>query len=101
MTARWHQFLIVQHFNTLFSSWHRQNPSDFGPKEKNFSDKILDAAADIYIRLIAACIRVIIIFVGFITIFLTMISFLLLFVIWLGWPAIAIYLISKGLAYVL
>ena len=101
MVARWHQFLIVQHLNTLFAPWHRQNPSDFGPKDTTFFDKILNSITDLYIRLIAAGIRLAIIFIGLMVELLTLISFLLLFIVWLGWPAIAIYLISKGLTLVL
>lgn len=98
MIARWHQFLIVQHFNTLFSPWHRQNPSDFGKIEKTFGDKIMDSLADLYIRLIAAGIRLIIITAGFVVGFLTLIFFLLLFVVWLAWPIIAAYSIARGLS---
>jgi hypothetical protein len=97
MHARWHQFLIVQHFKTLFSPWHRQNPSDFGPKYRTFSDRILDFLADIYIRLIAAGIRLIIIFAGFIVQLATLIFFLVLFVVWLAWPFLAMYSIYLGL----
>ena len=97
MIARWHQFLIVQHLKTLFAPWHRQNPSDFGKREKTFSDKILDSLADLYIRLIAACIRLLIIFMGLFVELLTLIGFLVLFIVWLAWPAISIYLIITGL----
>lgn len=93
----WHQFLIAQHLKTLFSPWHRQNPSDIGPKSSTFTDKIMDVITDFYIRIIAAAIRLTIISMGFFVELLTIIVFLLLFVIWLAWPAIAIYLIVKGL----
>ena len=98
LKANWHRFLIVQHFRTLFSPWHRQNPSDFGTKNKNFTDKILDFIVDIYIRLIAAVIRSVIILTGFLVELLTIFAFLILFVVWLVWPAIAIYSIMEGLA---
>jgi len=98
MTARWHQFLIGKHFRTLFAPWHRQNPSDFGTREQNFGDKIIDSLADVYIRLIAAVIRLMIIFTGLLVELLTMIIFLVLFVVWLAWPMIAIYSIVKGLS---
>lgn len=100
MIARWHQFLIVQHLNTLFSPWHRQNPSEFGPKETTFVDKIMNAVTDVYIRLIAAGIRLTIIFIGLIVELLTFVGFLLIFVIWLAWPAIAVFLIVKGINHV-
>lgn len=97
MIATWHQFLIVQHLNTLFSPWHRQNPSDIGPKSKTFVDKIMDLITDIYIRLIAACIRLTIILIGLIVELLILVAFLILFIVWLAWPAIAVYSISRGL----
>lgn len=96
LIANWHRFLIVQHFKTLFAPWHRQNPSDFGKKEKTFSDKIFDTITDFYIRLIAASIRMAIIITGLIVNSLTLIIFMLLFVAWLAWPAVSIYLIVKG-----
>ncbi|MBI2064886.1 MAG: hypothetical protein HYT62_02435 [Candidatus Yanofskybacteria bacterium] len=96
LKANWHRFLIVQHFKTLFAPWHRQNPSDFGSKNKTFSDRILDKIADFYIRIIAALIRLLIIFAGLIWEFVLLIFFLLLFAAWLAWPAIAIFLIIKG-----
>ena len=100
LIANWHRFLITQHFKTLFSPWHRQNPSDIGPKQNAFTDKILNAITDLYIRLIAAGIRTVIILAGLVIELLTLIFFLVLFVAWLVWPVIAIYLIMKGLAQV-
>ena len=100
LIANWHKFLITQHFRTLFSPWHRQNPSEIGSRQKTFTDKILDVVVDLYIRLIAAGIRTIIILAGLVFELLTLIFFLILFVAWLVWPAIAIYLIMKGLSQV-
>ena len=100
LKANWHRFLIVQHFKTLFAPWHRQNPSDFGSKNKTFGDKILDKIADLYIRIIAALIRLLIISAGLIWQFILLIFFLLLFVAWLAWPAIAIFSIIKGVTVV-
>jgi hypothetical protein len=96
LISNWHKFLVVQHFKTLFSPWHRQNPSDFGKRANTFTDKIFDALADLYIRLIAAGVRSAIILAGLIVELLTLIGFLLIFVIWLAWPVIAIYLIIMG-----
>lgn len=92
-----HQFLIDQHLRTLFAPWHRQNPSDFGKRERNFTDKILDSIADLYIRLIAAGIRMMIIVMGLLWQLVLIILFLLLFVVWLAWPLIAVYLVGWGL----
>jgi len=100
LKANWHRFLIVQHFKTLFAPWHRQNPSDFGNRNKTFGDKIMDKVADIYIRLIAAFIRLTIIFAGLIWQLILCIIFLSLLVMWLVWPAIVIYSIGKGLSLV-
>ena len=91
-----HRFLIVQHLRTLFAPWHRQNPSDFGSKNKTFGDKIMDRVADLYIRLIAAFIRLMIVSAGLIWQLVLLVFFLILFVVWLVWPAIAIYLVIKG-----
>ena len=101
MVAQWHQFLIAQHFKTLFAPWHRQNPSDLGSRDRKFTDKIMDSITDIYIRLIAACIRLTIIFMGLVVELMTLAVFLVLFVVWLAWPAVAVYMISKGLNLIL
>jgi len=98
LKANWHRFLIVQHLRTLFVPWHRQNPSDFGKKERTFTDKIMDFFVDMYIRLIAAGIRLTIIFAGLIWQLVLLFFFLVLFVCWLAWPAIAIYSTSRGLS---
>ncbi|OGN00216.1 MAG: hypothetical protein A3B91_03820 [Candidatus Yanofskybacteria bacterium RIFCSPHIGHO2_02_FULL_41_29] len=98
LKAARHQFLIVQHLKTLFSPWHRQNPSDFSVRQKTFSDKIMDSVADLYIRLIAAGVRLSIVFMGLIWQVILLICFGLLFVIWLAWPVIAVYSIMRGLA---
>lgn len=96
-----HQFLIVRHLRTLFAPWHRQNPSDFGRQDKTFTDKILDAMADIYIRLIAAGVRIFIITIGLAWQLVLFIFFVLLFVIWLAWPLLAGYLVINGINRVL
>ena len=98
LKAARHQFLMSQHLRTLFAPWHRQNPSDFGRKEKTLADKMLDSLADLYIRLIAACIRTLIIFAGLIWQLILLLAFLLLFIIWLAWPFIAVYSIVRGLS---
>lgn len=101
LKAARHQFLMAQHLRTLFAPWHRQNPSDFGKRERTFSDKILDSIVDVYIRLLAAGIRSSIILLGLIWQFILLIFFLSLFIVWLAWPVIAIYSISNGLNVVL
>jgi hypothetical protein len=101
LKATRHQFLMAQHLRTLFSPWHRQNPSDFGTKERTFTDRIFDPIADLYIRLFAAIIRLSIILMGLVWQLVLLIAFLLLFVAWLAWPVIIFYLISRGLNIVL
>jgi hypothetical protein len=90
--------LITQHLRTLFSPWHRQNPSDFGNKNKIFADKIIDFIIDSYIRLITAGARTVIIVIGLLWQIVLLSIFMLLFVFWIVWPIVCVYLISKGLA---
>ena len=98
MNAYWHRFLITQHLKTLFAPWHRQNPSDLGGRKKTLSDKIMDQIIDLYIRLIAAGVRLLIIIIGLLWQVILLALFTLLFVVWVSWPIACIYLISKGLA---
>src|SRR3989344_5252230 len=101
LRAFWHRFLIGQHFKTLFAPWHRQEPSQLAPKRsKNFVDKILDFIADIYIRLIAATIRLSVIIAGLVTQLFIALGFTALFLVWIIWPVLAIYLIFRGLSLV-
>lgn len=96
LKASVHQFLIIQHFKTLFSPWHRQNPSDFGAKQKTLFDKFFDALADLYIRLIAAVIRLIIIAMGLIWGGILFIGFGILLLIWMIWPVLAVFSVIYG-----
>ena len=97
LIATWHKFLIAQHFRTIFSPWHRQNPSDFGIKSRKFSDKIFDFMADIYIRLIAAFVRFSIILIGLFVELVVLTFFVMIFLLWLVWPVVAIWIIIKGI----
>lgn len=99
MKATWHRFLIVQHLKTLFAPWHRQQPSDLdGPG--GLGAKIMNSIADFYIRILAAGVRSIIIISGLIVEAIIFIAFVLLFIVWILWPIILVYLISRGLVLV-
>jgi len=99
--AVWHKFLIARHFQTLFSPWHRQNASDFWSRKKTFVDKISNVVIDTYIRLIAAGLRLTLILSGLIFEALVFVGFMLIFIAWLAWPALAIYLVFKGASFIL
>ena len=93
----WHRFLISQHFRTLFSPWHRRQPSDSGGPS-NIGEKILNAIADFYIRILAALVRSTIIITGLICCVVIYVVFWLVFIFWLLWPLIFIVLFIKGLS---
>lgn len=95
--ATGHKFLINKHLETLFDPWHRRNPSDLSSREQNFFYKIFDKLIDLYIRLIAAGIRMAIIAAGITGQLILLVVFLILLIIWLGWPVIALYSIKRGL----
>jgi len=96
MKATWHRFLIVQHLKTLFAPWHRQQPSEFG-EAKTFASRIGDAIADFYIRIIAAAVRLTIILTGLFVEAIIFIAFVLLMIIWILWPFVFLYSVSRGL----
>ncbi len=100
--STWHKFLIPQHFKTLFAPWHRQEPSQLATKKsRNFGDKILDAIVDGYIRLIAAVIRLTVIFIGLLTEVGIYLGFLAFFGLWLIWPIFAVASVIYGIGFLL
>ena len=60
----------------------------------------MDFIADIYIRLIAATIRLSVIIAGLVTQLFIALGFTALFLVWIIWPVLAIYLIFRGLSLV-
>lgn len=97
MISNWYHFLIVQHLKTFFAPWHRQNPSDIRKKNRTFSDRIVGGIIDLYIRIIAAFVRLVVIIIGLITYLATAVVFVLLFIIWFVWPILSLLLIIRGL----
>ena len=91
----WHEFLISRHFKTLFSAWHRAQPSDIGGK-KGIGDKIMDVVINFYIRILAAIVRLSIIISGLIYEAILYIVFLILYALWLIWPLIVVASIFIG-----
>ena len=99
--ANWHKFLIGQHFKTLFAPWHRQDPSQIGKKPSEISDIILNKIVDVYIRLVAAVIRLSVIVAGLFIEVLIFTGFLLLLAVWIIWPLVAILAVVKGLSMIM
>lgn len=97
LIAGWHKFLIGRHFKTLFSPWHRSNPSDIGVV-KTIGDRIMNLVVDGFIRLVAGFIRLLVICLGLIWEVIQILIFIFLIIVWLFWPIIFIVLIIKGIA---
>lgn len=96
LVGTWHRFLISTHFKTLLAPWHRTRPSDFG-KAQGFGDKIMNGVVDLYVRILAAIVRLVIILIGLIVEVVIIAAFIALLVIWLLWPVIFIWALSLGL----
>jgi hypothetical protein len=95
--SSWVAFMIPGHLKTLFSPWHRRDPSQLlDVNERTMVDKVLYVIADFYIRLIAAALRSVIIVTGLLWQILLSCFFFTLIVAWLIWPVIAIILFIKG-----
>ena len=92
----WHQFLVGRHFRTLFSPWHRVQPSDIGEK-KTIGDKIMNGIIDFYIRILAAIVRSTIIISGLVYEVVLIIAFTALYIIWLLWPVIVLIMVARGI----
>lgn len=93
----WHRFLIATHFKTLLAPWHRARPSELGAA-RTFGDRIANGIVDFYIRIIAAIIRLIIILTGLIFELAIVAAFAALMIVWLLWPVIFVWSVSRGLA---
>lgn len=99
LIATWHRFLIGTHARTLLSPWHRARPSDINASG-SFGDRLANGIVNFYIRIIAAIIRLVIILIGLATELILIIAFTALLMLWLLWPVIFIFLVSRGLALV-
>lgn len=97
LAGTWHRFLIGTHFENLLAPWHRARPSDVGTT-RSFGDKIANAIADFYIRIIAAIIRLVIILIGLLAEAVIAIAFITLTVVWLLWPVILVSFIVSGMS---
>jgi hypothetical protein len=96
LIGTWHRFLITHHMRTLFAPWHRMLPSQL-PSDRKISTRVVNFLADIYVRIIAAMIRLAIVIAGLIyELVLTAIFFSLL-VFWLLWPVLMILALTKGI----
>lgn len=91
------RFLITTHLRTLFSPWHRSDPSKVGKKPSDPFEIVLSFLADVYIRILAAVVRLAVIIVGLFWEGMLFIGFMLLFVAWLLWPVISLFLLYRGL----
>ncbi|MFH1769528.1 MAG: hypothetical protein ABH833_02580 [Parcubacteria group bacterium] len=94
VVGTWHNFLIVRHLRTLFAPWHRTKPEEI-LKPKTLGDKMGNFVVDIFIRLIAAVLRLGIVLTGLIYEILIIAVFIVFLVVWLAWPAILVLSIRQ------
>ena len=92
----WNQFLISRHLKTLFSPWHRAQPSDL-PEKNTIGIRMMNGIIDFYIRILAAFVRLAIIITGLVYEALLSVGFIILYVLWLVWPILAIVLVLMGI----
>lgn len=95
-SAIWHRFFIVTHLRTLFSPWHRLRSKYIFSSQK-FTDKLGNFIFEIFIRLLAASVRLCIIITGLLTQTLLFILFLIIFACWIFWPMLVFIFLGKGL----
>jgi len=98
--AVWHKFFIVQHARTLFAPWHQLNARYMFPPQ-NPADRLANFLVDVYIRILAAGIRLTIIVVGLATQVFVLVFFVSLLFIWLLWPALFITVTARGFGLIL
>jgi len=96
LVSTWHRFLIVRHLRTLFSPWHRLQPSQVG-RTKGIGDRIANIIMDIYIRILASIVRIIIVLFGLLAEIIIFVAFVFLFVFWVMWPYLFVRYIIDGL----
>lgn len=79
---------------TLFAPWHRMTV--IGTADSGIGDKLLNAIASFYFRILAGFIRLAIVLTGLTWIAIEFVFFVLLFVLWLLWPLVALVFLVKG-----
>lgn len=100
LIASWFRFGIFFHLRTLLYPWHRQVVPPDDSEEGIFFTLLNKAAgwiADLYFRLIAALLRLSVVFGGLISCTLIFLIFLFIIIVWLFWPFIVLISISKGI----
>lgn len=92
------RFLITTHLRTLFSPWHRLDPSKIGHEHRpSIPERFLDLIVDFYIRILGAIVRLSVVIVGLVWEVVLCAAFILLLVGWLVWPALSVFLLYRGL----
>jgi len=100
LIGTWYRFLIRRHLHTLFAPWHRMSPSSLGGSA-SIGNRMGDWITDIYLRLLAALIRLSIIVAGLLVELITILCFTALLILWLLWPLILIFSIFKSLTFLI
>jgi hypothetical protein len=98
--AAGNKFLIWQHARTLFSPWHRMQAKYMFPAQ-GFSDRIGNFFFEIFIRFVAAFLRLVIIIFGLLTQAAVIIIFAIILFVWIAWPFLVVIYVGKGLGLIL
>ena len=100
LKAVWHKFFIGRHMATFFATWHRLNAKYIFDNE-NVGNKITNFFVGIFIRLLAAGMRSIVITIGLLAEVMILICFVFILVAWILWPVIFFTMSIKGVALML
>ena len=97
IVSTWHRFYIVNHLKTLFVPWHRLNVE---VSLKTLGEKIVlgiaNKIADLYLLLVAAVVRLLVVTIGLVAELVIFAIFSLFLIFWIAGPIIFFGLIILG-----
>lgn len=95
--ATWHKFFIGRHLVTFLAPWHRLQ-AKYVFQNEDVGDKIANIIVDIFVRFLAAGIRLSIISVGLLAEVAVIVSFVFILVAWVLWPILFFAMFTRGVS---
>ncbi|MEX2145259.1 MAG: hypothetical protein WD712_02725 [Candidatus Spechtbacterales bacterium] len=98
--AVWHKFFIGRHMLTFLAPWHRLR-AKYVFQNENFGDKVANVLVDVFVRFLAAGIRLTIISIGLLAEVVVLACFAFILAVWILWPVVFFLMLTKGISLML